>query len=183
MSIIVTCECGKQYRVQDQFSGRHANCPACGNVLHIPDSPPPPAASTTLLQPRSRRPLIIGIGGGFAALVIIVIVVVWMWPSGNESNQSSQGNRLDQQVAKVPQRSKSEPNAPKKPQVIVSDKQVDQIPSRSKSEPDAPKKPLGPTMAQAETRTQWSTWRPKEPEAMALEILACLKYNIPINIS
>jgi hypothetical protein len=36
MAIIVTCHCGKQLRVNDEFAGRHVKCPACQSVVAVP---------------------------------------------------------------------------------------------------------------------------------------------------
>lgn len=33
MSIAITCACGKQYKLKDEFVGRSVKCPACGNVM------------------------------------------------------------------------------------------------------------------------------------------------------
>ena len=36
MPITATCQCGKKYTFKDQFAGRRAKCPACGQVVQIP---------------------------------------------------------------------------------------------------------------------------------------------------
>ena len=36
MPIDLTCSCGRQLRVADEFAGRQGRCPACGAVLEIP---------------------------------------------------------------------------------------------------------------------------------------------------
>ncbi len=36
MPIHLTCSCGKQLRVADEFAGRQGQCPACGTLLEIP---------------------------------------------------------------------------------------------------------------------------------------------------
>jgi hypothetical protein len=36
MPIDLTCSCGRQLRVADEFAGRQGRCPACGAVLDIP---------------------------------------------------------------------------------------------------------------------------------------------------
>jgi hypothetical protein len=36
MPIRVTCACGKAYHFKDEFAGRRAKCPACGQVVQIP---------------------------------------------------------------------------------------------------------------------------------------------------
>jgi MoxR-like ATPase len=35
MPITVTCECGKQYQVEDRFAGKFAKCPTCGKAIRI----------------------------------------------------------------------------------------------------------------------------------------------------
>jgi hypothetical protein len=39
VSIEVTCECGKQYRVRDDLAGRRVSCPACKTEIHVPLPP------------------------------------------------------------------------------------------------------------------------------------------------
>jgi DNA-directed RNA polymerase subunit RPC12/RpoP len=36
MPIPVTCACGKQYTLKDEFAGKRAKCPACGGVIAVP---------------------------------------------------------------------------------------------------------------------------------------------------
>ncbi len=55
MSIIVRCECEKQFRAKDEHAGKRAKCPACGRVLVIPASgasptPQPPTSRTRAAQ-------------------------------------------------------------------------------------------------------------------------------------
>src|SRR5262245_51238791 len=38
MSDVVTCSCGKQFRVPDSYAGRIARCPACGSTQPIRSS-------------------------------------------------------------------------------------------------------------------------------------------------
>jgi hypothetical protein len=40
MPINLTCSCGKQLRVADEFAGRQGQCPACGGMLEIPEPDP-----------------------------------------------------------------------------------------------------------------------------------------------
>jgi hypothetical protein len=47
MSFVVSCQCGKQFRVADEQMGKKSRCKGCGAVLHlVPDgagaAPPPP---------------------------------------------------------------------------------------------------------------------------------------------
>lgn len=37
MSIPVTCRCGKSFRVKDEHAGKKGKCPACGDLLLVPD--------------------------------------------------------------------------------------------------------------------------------------------------
>ena len=41
MAIEFSCECGKQIRVADQFAGRRAKCPGCGQPITIPQPDTP----------------------------------------------------------------------------------------------------------------------------------------------
>jgi len=36
MPIVIKCECGTSYRVDDTYSGKCAKCKKCGHLLHIP---------------------------------------------------------------------------------------------------------------------------------------------------
>jgi hypothetical protein len=53
MSITLTCSCGKQLQVADEFAGRQGRCPVCGGLLEIPEraavvsgaGPSPPEAA------------------------------------------------------------------------------------------------------------------------------------------
>lgn len=38
MPITVNCECGHQFRVRDEYAGKKAQCPACGDPVMIPAS-------------------------------------------------------------------------------------------------------------------------------------------------
>lgn len=39
MSLVIACACGQKLKVRDEFAGKKAKCPKCGNVL----TAPPPA--------------------------------------------------------------------------------------------------------------------------------------------
>ncbi len=45
MSIAVACACGKRFKAKDEYAGKRAKCPACGQPLTIPQ--PPPAKPAT----------------------------------------------------------------------------------------------------------------------------------------
>ena len=54
MPIIVTCQCGKQYPVKDEYAGKAGRCPACGRVMRVSgpspvssEGPPPLSAAAT----------------------------------------------------------------------------------------------------------------------------------------
>jgi len=36
MSILVHCECGRQFKTRDEHAGRRAKCPNCGQLLTVP---------------------------------------------------------------------------------------------------------------------------------------------------
>lgn len=40
MAIIVTCTCGKQFKVKDELAGKRGKCAACGRVLSVPTLAP-----------------------------------------------------------------------------------------------------------------------------------------------
>ncbi len=40
MSILVTCGCGKQFKVKDELAGKRGKCAACGQVLSVPTLAP-----------------------------------------------------------------------------------------------------------------------------------------------
>jgi WD40 repeat protein/HEAT repeat protein len=53
MTISLTCVCGQQYPVREEFSGQRVQCPVCGQVLtvpemHLPPVPPPSAYHSPL---------------------------------------------------------------------------------------------------------------------------------------
>jgi len=63
MPIRVTCACGKAYHFKDEFAGRRAKCPACGQVVQIPSRPagaqsqaPTPATAQTPLAAGAASP-------------------------------------------------------------------------------------------------------------------------------
>lgn len=43
MAITFSCHCGKQIKVAEKFAGRRGKCPACGDVVSIPQLDPAPA--------------------------------------------------------------------------------------------------------------------------------------------
>ena len=45
MSIVITCKCGKKCTVPEEYAGKYAKCPACGQAIPIPASGQPAAAS------------------------------------------------------------------------------------------------------------------------------------------
>lgn len=65
MPITVNCHCGHQFRVRDEYAGKKAQCPACGDPVTIPQASGQPAtinespADFPQFQPAS--------GGSFAA--------------------------------------------------------------------------------------------------------------------
>jgi len=61
MSIRVTCACGKAYHFKDEFAGRRAKCPACGQVVQIAgqrlaDPAPNPERAGSPVAPPSASP-------------------------------------------------------------------------------------------------------------------------------
>ncbi len=51
MSIVISCECGKQLRARDELAGRKAKCPGCGRVLTVPEKPFDPEEDLIGLAP------------------------------------------------------------------------------------------------------------------------------------
>jgi DNA-directed RNA polymerase subunit RPC12/RpoP len=43
MSIVVSCQCGKQFKVKDEFAGKKGKCPSCGNRFIVPTPAAKPA--------------------------------------------------------------------------------------------------------------------------------------------
>lgn len=41
MSIVFNCGCGKKYQVADNHAGKRTKCPACGQVLKVPEPEQP----------------------------------------------------------------------------------------------------------------------------------------------
>jgi hypothetical protein len=46
MAMLVTCTCGKQLKIKEEFAGKRGKCVACGRTLLIP-APPEPAGGDT----------------------------------------------------------------------------------------------------------------------------------------
>jgi len=40
MAIVVSCDCGKQFRTKDEHAGRKGRCPECGGLIAIPAATP-----------------------------------------------------------------------------------------------------------------------------------------------
>lgn len=38
MSIIIACRCGKRYSVRDEFAGKSIQCPACNEIITVPEA-------------------------------------------------------------------------------------------------------------------------------------------------
>lgn len=57
MTIHLACKCGKQYKVKDEYAGKHVKCAACGTKLLIPEltlvSPNLPGQPEQTKRPRS----------------------------------------------------------------------------------------------------------------------------------
>lgn len=51
MSFVVSCQCGKQFRVKDEQAGKKAKCPGCGTSLLLQPPPPEPAAAAEESDP------------------------------------------------------------------------------------------------------------------------------------
>ena len=72
MTIALTCECARKFKVKDEHAGRRLKCPSCGNILAIPtlpgqivrDSPEPiPRCQDIQSEPNTDvMPLIFGDG-------------------------------------------------------------------------------------------------------------------------
>ncbi len=108
--IPAACLCGKKLRVKAELAGRRVKCPACGQVLTVPDAGPASAqpageldlgqlpgvdeaAATTLGAPlpqatKKERPantrLIVGLSAGVGAAVLVLLLVLVLWPSGED---------------------------------------------------------------------------------------------------
>src|SRR6516162_6822273 len=47
MPVPVSCSCGKQFKVADEYAGRRIKCPGCGNALAVTTGPAAPRAAAT----------------------------------------------------------------------------------------------------------------------------------------
>lgn len=45
MPIEFACDCGKQFRVSEDYAGKRTKCPACGIALTVPAAPEPEAVT------------------------------------------------------------------------------------------------------------------------------------------
>jgi len=86
MPIAVRCACGKEYRFKDEYAGRRAKCPACGQVVRIPGARPAgrPSPHSPLREDhrsRTRELALLG-SAGFVVLVGIGLVVYFLCFSG-----------------------------------------------------------------------------------------------------
>ncbi len=86
MPIAVRCACGKEYHFKDEYAGRRAKCPACGQVVRIPGTRPAgrPSPHFPLREDRRSRTRELALLGsaGFAVLVGIGLVVYFLFLSG-----------------------------------------------------------------------------------------------------
>jgi cytoskeletal protein RodZ len=91
MPIAVRCACGKEYHFKDQYAGRRAKCPACGQVVRIPGTRPPgtlkphrPSREASTESEQSRTVVLAALGfAGFVILVGIGLVVYFLFFSGS----------------------------------------------------------------------------------------------------
>ncbi len=86
MPIDVRCACGKEYHFKDEYAGRRAKCPACGQVARIPGARPAghPSPHSPLREDRRSRTRELALLGsaGFVVLVGIGLVVYFLCFSG-----------------------------------------------------------------------------------------------------
>jgi hypothetical protein len=99
MAITITCQCGKQLRAKDEYTGRKGNCPACKRefVIEPPcightesialDSPLTPEASpradvdarSQARRPFWKDPIVVGAAAGLS-LILATVFVILVWP-------------------------------------------------------------------------------------------------------
>ncbi len=68
MPILLTCDCGRKLKIDDQFAGKQGRCPGCGQVLEIPadgDRQGPPPLPPPLPQPARAVPPPLPAGNGY----------------------------------------------------------------------------------------------------------------------
>ncbi len=54
--IAFTCgQCGKPFRVPDEYAGRSARCKVCGSQVTVPTAPPPPGPAAVPMRTRRLR--------------------------------------------------------------------------------------------------------------------------------
>ncbi len=56
MAITVTCQCGRALSAPDRLAGKRAKCPACGEVVEVPNEDDD-AFIYDLAQLERRRPI------------------------------------------------------------------------------------------------------------------------------
>ena len=81
MPIRVTCACGKKYTFKDEFAGRRAKCPACGQVVVIPGErataaprPAPKAAPAGLVIRKPKEVSNALLYGGLGVVAGVVVI-------------------------------------------------------------------------------------------------------------
>ncbi len=85
MSIEVTCACGKTYRFKDDNAGRHAKCPACGEVIRVPGEAPLPQGVPVAMPPKrgmsgAEKGALVAAAVGVVALAIAIPVLMFRDP-------------------------------------------------------------------------------------------------------
>lgn len=56
MSIEFACDCGKQFRVSEEYAGKRTKCPTCGIALVVPAMPESPADDDAAYRALSEGP-------------------------------------------------------------------------------------------------------------------------------
>lgn len=92
MSLSVNCDCGKSLRVSEEKRGKRIKCPACSEVIRVPDSddeevnedPVPRARSAKTRKKKGKAkggasvaPLAIACGVGLVVLVVVGAILFW----------------------------------------------------------------------------------------------------------
>lgn len=129
--ILVTCRCGQRLQARDEHAGRSVKCPACGQILTIPNQSPPllvvadPISAeipthapppNAIASPAARRMpfwgwgLAAGLGGLVCCLLIVCIVLIVNGAGGRSDDPEQQTNQIEPKGSKDVPKVTTKPN-------------------------------------------------------------------------
>lgn len=171
MSIVVTCSCGKYYRVKDELAGKRIRCPFCAGGVAVPgaappvDRGPPPLPSRRTPAPTraaakapptrkpSRWPLLVGGGLGLLVLGLAVGFVVLRLVAAPAEQRPPEPRAPELQAVaaaptKLPEDRQPTTESAQQPVGQVDGKQASPAPGEPATKTDVPpptKPPVPPT--------------------------------------